>query len=137
MLNDPYVSTEVGSRRTGVWRGKLLSDNRSAVSDSATPRTIVCQAPLSMGIFRAGTLEWVAISFSKWGGKKEVKRTVLVRVLKTMRSRGLTENMEQERSMFLFFKAPAWHLERTGPQAVTTITRLLGLAGMQGQSART
>ena len=82
-----------------------------------------------MGIFRAGTLEWVAISFSKWGGKKEVKRTVLVRVLKTMRSRELTENTKQERNMSLFFKAPVWHLERTGPQVISII-----MAGVGGHA---
>ena len=31
----------------------------------APPRTVACQAPLSMGIFQARILEWVAISFSK------------------------------------------------------------------------
>ena len=89
-----------------------------------------------MGILWAGTLEWVAISFSKRGGKKEVKRTILIRLLKTMRSRALTENTIQERNMFLFFKAPAWHLGRRGPQVVNTFTILLGLLAIQQQSAR-
>ena len=31
----------------------------------ATPWTIACQAPLSMGFFQAGVLEWVAIAFSR------------------------------------------------------------------------
>ena len=31
----------------------------------ATPWTVACQAPLSMGILQARTLEWVAISFSR------------------------------------------------------------------------
>ena len=30
----------------------------------ATPWTVACQAPLSMGILQARILEWVAISFS-------------------------------------------------------------------------
>ena len=30
-----------------------------------TPRTVVCQAPLSNGILQAGILEWVAIFFSR------------------------------------------------------------------------
>ena len=30
-----------------------------------TPWTVACQAPLSMGFFQAGILEWVAISFFK------------------------------------------------------------------------
>ena len=114
-----------------------MSNNHSVVSDSVTPWTVVHQAPLSMGILWAGTLEWVAISFSKRGGKKEVKRTILITVLKTMRSRALTENTIKERNMFFFFKAPAWHLGRTGPQVVNTITILLGLVAMQQQSART
>ena len=37
----------------------------SVVSDSLTPWTISQQAPLSMGIFQARLLEWVAISFSR------------------------------------------------------------------------
>ena len=32
-----------------------------SVSDSATPRTIAHQAPLSVGILQAGILEWVAM----------------------------------------------------------------------------
>ena len=35
------------------------------VSDSATPWTIVCRAPLSMGFPRLSVLGWVAISFSR------------------------------------------------------------------------
>ena len=35
----------------------------SGVSDSVTPRTVACQAPLSMGFSRI--LEWVAISYSR------------------------------------------------------------------------
>ena len=34
---------------------------RSVVSDSATPRTVVRQDPLSMGILQARILEWVAM----------------------------------------------------------------------------
>ena len=35
------------------------------MSNSATPCTLACQAPLSMGILQARILEWVAISFSR------------------------------------------------------------------------
>ena len=37
----------------------------SVMSDFATPWTVAHQAPLSMGILQARTLEWVAISYSK------------------------------------------------------------------------
>ena len=37
----------------------------SVVSDSATPRTVARQAPLSMGILQARIWEWAAISFSR------------------------------------------------------------------------
>ena len=37
----------------------------SCVWLSATPWTMACQAPLSMGFFQARILEWVAISFSR------------------------------------------------------------------------
>jgi len=44
----------------------LCSHMRSAVSDSyATLWTIACQAPLSMGFFKARIVEWVAISSSR------------------------------------------------------------------------
>ena len=35
----------------------------------ATPWTVVCQAPLSIGIFQARILEWVAIFFSRWSSQ--------------------------------------------------------------------
>ena len=38
---------------------------RPVVSDSATPCTVVCQAPLSMGILQARILEWIATPFSR------------------------------------------------------------------------
>ena len=38
---------------------------RSVMSDSATPWTVSCQAPLSMGILQARILEWVAIPYSR------------------------------------------------------------------------
>ena len=37
----------------------------SVVSDSATPWTVACQAPLSMGILQARILEWVAMPSSR------------------------------------------------------------------------
>ena len=37
----------------------------SPVQRFATPWTVVCQAPLSIGIFQARILEWVAIAFSR------------------------------------------------------------------------
>ena len=36
----------------------------SHVQLCATPWTVACRAPLSVGILQARTLEWVAISFS-------------------------------------------------------------------------
>ena len=42
------------------WKWKF-----SIMSDSETPWTVACQAPLSMGILQARILEWVAISFSR------------------------------------------------------------------------
>ena len=35
----------------------------------ATPRTVACQAPLSMGFFQARILEWIAISFFRWSSR--------------------------------------------------------------------
>ena len=43
----------------------LLLFCHEVVSNSATPWTIVCQAPLSMGFQRLSILGWVAISFSQ------------------------------------------------------------------------
>ena len=44
----------------------LLLFSCSVVSNSfATPWTVACQAPLSIGISQARILEWVAISFSR------------------------------------------------------------------------
>ena len=37
----------------------------SVMSNSATPRSVACQAPLSVGYFQARILEWVAISFAR------------------------------------------------------------------------
>ena len=39
--------------------------SRSVLSDSVIPWTVVYQASLTMGIFQARVLEWVAISFSR------------------------------------------------------------------------
>ena len=66
-----------------------------------------------------------------WKGKNEAKRSVTVRALKAMRNRVLTENMKQEGNMFLFFKAPAWYMERTGQEVVNITTRLPGLVAVQ------
>ena len=41
---------------------------------SATPGTVARQAPLSMGILKAGILEWVAIPFSR-GSSRPKDRT--------------------------------------------------------------
>ena len=38
---------------------------RSVLSNSATPRTLACQVPLSMGILQARIPEWVATSSSR------------------------------------------------------------------------
>ena len=37
----------------------------SVMSDSVTPWTVACQAPMSMGILQATILEWVAMPFSR------------------------------------------------------------------------
>ena len=42
-----------------------LSESRSVVSDSATPWTAACQAPLFNGILEARILEQVAVPFSR------------------------------------------------------------------------
>ena len=39
--------------------------SRLVMSDSATPWTVTCQAPLSMGILEARILEWVAMPSSR------------------------------------------------------------------------
>ena len=43
----------------------LSAQSVSRVQLFTTSWTVACQAPLSMGFFQAGTLEWVAISFSR------------------------------------------------------------------------
>ena len=42
-----------------------LPSHFTCVQLFATPRTVAHQAPLSMGILQARTLEWVATSFSR------------------------------------------------------------------------
>ena len=37
----------------------------SVMSDSVTPWTVACQAPMSMGILQATILEWVAMPSSR------------------------------------------------------------------------
>ena len=39
--------------------------SHSVVSDSMTPWTAACQAPLSMGILQAGIPEWIAMPSSR------------------------------------------------------------------------
>ena len=43
----------------------------SVMPDSATPWTVACQAPLSIGILQAGILEWVAMPSS--GGSSQTR----------------------------------------------------------------
>ena len=43
----------------------LHCDIVTVMSDSVIPRTVIRQAPLSVGLLQAGILEWVAISFSR------------------------------------------------------------------------
>ena len=76
-LQEPYQAFRVKIKRkkkiplsfwqwqwkSAVWCCALLS--RSVVSDSATPWTVACQAPLSMGISQARILKWVPISHSR------------------------------------------------------------------------
>ena len=49
----------------GVDLGTTCVPGRSVVSESATPWTAARQAPLSMGILLARTLEWVAVPSSR------------------------------------------------------------------------
>ena len=44
------------------------------VPNSATPWTVAQQAPLSIGLFQTGTLEWVAISFSRGSSRPDQTR---------------------------------------------------------------
>ena len=51
---------------TGVWgTPQHVCVSCSVGSNSVTPWTVACQAPLSMGILQARILEWVAVSFSR------------------------------------------------------------------------
>ena len=63
-----------------MYKNAVLS-NFSPVWLCATLWTVACQAPLSVGIFQARVLEWVAIAFSnagKWKGKvKSLSRVQL------------------------------------------------------------
>ena len=54
-------------QRWAQWRGcsPKVTVSRSVVSDSVTPWTVARRAPLPMGIFRARTLEWVAMPISR------------------------------------------------------------------------
>ena len=54
----------------------LLLFSRSVVSDSETPWTVACPAPLSMGILQAGILEWVAMPSSR-GSSRPRDRTCI------------------------------------------------------------
>ena len=47
--------------------------SQSVVSDSATPWTAPCQAPLSMRILQARILEWVAMSSSRGSSQHRIK----------------------------------------------------------------
>ena len=53
--------------RQVVWEyiGQVLSQSLSHSQLFATPWTVACQTPLSMGILQAGILECVAMSFSR------------------------------------------------------------------------
>ena len=44
---------------------RCLSVSHAVVSNSATPWTVACQAPLSMGFLQARIMEWVGIPFSR------------------------------------------------------------------------
>ena len=52
-------------QRTRVYFLCCVALSHLVVSDSATPWTGVCQAPLSMGILQARILEWVAMPSSR------------------------------------------------------------------------
>ena len=47
--------------------------SHSVVSDSATPWTVACQAPLSMGILQERILEWVAMPSSTGSSNPGIK----------------------------------------------------------------
>ena len=52
----------------GVWKLHMqcmTSNSASNVSNSATPGTVACQGPLSMGILQARILKWVAMPSSR------------------------------------------------------------------------
>ena len=44
-----------------------------------TPWTVACQAPLSVGILQARTLEWVAISFSRGSSRPRNQNCIFCR----------------------------------------------------------
>ena len=48
----------------------------SVVSNSAAPKTVTCQAPLSMGILQTSIVEWVAISSSRGSSQPRVQTQV-------------------------------------------------------------
>ena len=51
----------------------MISNSASNVSNSATPRTVACQGPLSMGILQARILKWVAMLTSRGSAQPRVK----------------------------------------------------------------
>ena len=56
---------ECGQERMTFFKKPLWELSCSAVSNSATPGTVVLQGPLSMGILQARILEWVAMPSSR------------------------------------------------------------------------
>ena len=77
-LWDPEARTQLNCTQTPIWwncatvnlccRKWLLCDaelTHSVVSDSATPWTVTCQAPLSIALLQARILEWVAMPSSR------------------------------------------------------------------------
>ena len=60
---------EAGIQNQAVWFQSLSSCYELCLfaqpCDSATPWTVACQAPLSMGILQARILEWIAMPSCK------------------------------------------------------------------------
>ena len=67
ILYPPEVEMAVWKQkqRKNIEISKLNMFSHLVVSDSVSPWTVVCQAPLSTGILQARILEWIAISSSR------------------------------------------------------------------------
>ena len=64
-LEAPGARPVEGSGPSSGFACTVLVVSSSIVSDSATPWTVICQAPVSTRILQARTQEWVATPFSR------------------------------------------------------------------------